>query len=146
VLNHDTDGLWSGLKREHGTDFNAELIFAPSVEFLHGTLRPAAGGTVNTSGYTSKIYACGRWEREFRNGAFAALGLGVAWHDGETEAVAPDRKALGSPVLFHIPVELGYVFNHRHSVSIYFDHMSNAGLAEENEGMDTLGVRYGVRF
>jgi hypothetical protein len=34
----------------------------------------------------------------------------------------------------------------RHRISILFDHMSNAYLASPNEGMDTIGVRYGFQF
>jgi hypothetical protein len=29
---------------------------------------------------------------------------------------------------------------------VTFDHISNAELASPNEGLDTLGVRYGYRF
>ena len=57
-----------------------------------------------------------------------------------------DRKAFGSRVLFHIPVELGYRFDQHNSLSVYFEHMSNAGLASSNEGMDFLGMRYGYKF
>src|SRR5262245_39171535 len=53
VLAHDVPGLWSGFRLENGgVDINAELL-GPGVAFLGGTLRPAIGGTVNTSGYTS---------------------------------------------------------------------------------------------
>jgi lipid A 3-O-deacylase PagL len=29
---------------------------------------------------------------------------------------------------------------------MYFEHTSNASLADYNEGMDNIGVRYGFRF
>jgi hypothetical protein len=57
-----------------------------------------------------------------------------------------DRKALGSRVLFHIPVEIGYRLDEHNSLSAYFEHMSNAYTVDPNEGMDRLGVRYGYRF
>lgn len=145
LLNHDTDGLWSGLKREHGPDVNAEVIFDTPVDVFGIVLRPAAGGTINTRGDTSKVYAYARWEQEWGD-AFLALGLGAAWHDGQTGFTSPDRKSLGSRVLFHVPAEIGYAFTPRYAASIYFDHMSNAGLADRNEGMDSLGVRLGIRF
>ena len=57
-----------------------------------------------------------------------------------------DQKALGSRVLFHIPIEIGYRLSAKTSLSVYFDHVSNAYLAHANEGMDTLGGRLGYRF
>ncbi len=48
VLAHDVPGLWSGFRLESGVDINAELL-GPGVAFLGGTLRPAIGGSVNTS-------------------------------------------------------------------------------------------------
>jgi lipid A 3-O-deacylase len=49
-------------------------------------------------------------------------------------------------VLFRIPIEVGYSITAHHRLMLGFDHVSNAGLASENEGLDTLGVRYGYRF
>jgi lipid A 3-O-deacylase len=57
-----------------------------------------------------------------------------------------ERKALGSRVLFHVPLELGWRWGRRNSVSLYSCHISNAGLAEENEGLDNIAIRYGYRF
>lgn len=87
-----------------------------------------------------------RWEYEFETGAYVGLGFGAAVHDGETGGPGADERALGSPVLFHIPVEAGYRFDGHHGVSLYFDHISNANLADHNEGLNTLGLRYGYRF
>ena len=71
--------------------------------------------------------------------------LGAAVHDGPLDGRG-DRKALGSRVLFHVPLELGWRWDQRSSVSLYFEHVSNAGLADENEGMDNIGMRYGYQF
>lgn len=146
VLHHDTDGLWSGFRREGGVDFNLEAIFTPHVKFLGGTIRPAIGGSVNTAGDTSKLYTGLRWQYEHISGMFFGVGLGGAIHDGKLNLERYDRKALGSRVLFHIPIEIGYRLGARSSLSIYFDHVSNASLADPNEGMDTLGGRFGYRF
>ena len=146
VLAHDVPGLWSGFRLENGgVDINAELL-GPGVAFLGGTLRPALGGSVNTSGYTSKAYLDARWEIDLRYGVFFGLGLGAAIHDGNLDPTDPDRKALGSRVLFHIPFELGYRFDERQSISVYFEHTSNGNLADHNEALDNIGVRYGYRF
>lgn len=56
------------------------------------------------------------------------------------------HKELGSRNLFRIPFEIGFALNDRLRISIMFDHVSNAYLAQPNEGLDTLGVRFGFRI
>ncbi len=146
VLHHDTDHLWSGFRRESGVDINVEALLTPSITVFGGDLRPAVGASVNTSGDTSKAYIDARWRYEFDSDFFVGFGVGAAVHNGETRLLRADKKALGSRVLFHIPLEAGYRFDVHRSVSLYFDHVSNAYLADANEGMDTIGVRVGHRF
>ncbi len=146
VLHHDTDNLWSNSSRESGIDANVELIFNAATPLWIGEIRPAIGATVNTAGDTSKVYGAARWETTIGDNGLFAIGLGGAVHNGETALTSTDRKALGSKVLFYFPIEAGYRINERDTVSLFFDHVSNAWLASPNEGMDTLGIRYGIRF
>jgi lipid A 3-O-deacylase len=146
VLHHDTGSLWSGFRRESGVDINLEAIFSPHAKLLGGAIRPAFGGSANIAGDTSKLYTGFRWQYEHLNGMFVGIGLGGAIHNGKLKPQQNDRKALGSRVLFHIPIEIGYRFGASSALSVYFDHVSNANLADANEGMDTLGLRYGYRF
>src|SRR5262245_32935140 len=146
VLAHDVPDLWAGFSLEGGVDINAELLFGRGLPFLGGAIRPALGASINTAGFTSRAYLDARWEIEWQSGIFLGLGVGAAVHNGELDASQPDRKALGSRVLFHIPIELGLRLDDRNSVSVYFEHTSNANLAEFNEGLDAIGVRYGHKF
>jgi hypothetical protein len=109
-------------------------------------LRPAIGASVNTAGDTSFAYIDARWQYDFDRGLFFATGIGAAVHDGDLQLEDADRKALGSRVLFHIPVELGYRIDDRNSVSVYFEHFSNGDTQYANEGLDNLGIRYGYRY
>jgi lipid A 3-O-deacylase len=147
LLAHDVGGLWSGAHRENGVDGNAEVFFDwPGSAVLRGTLRSSVGLTLNSQGDTSKIYAGFIWEIVSVRGLFLDLGLGAAAHNGELETDRDDRKELGSRILFRIPIEAGITLHGRHRLSILFDHVSNAYLAHPNEGMDTLGLRYGYLF
>jgi len=147
VVKHDVDHLWSGTSKENGIGYNLEIIFGrPSFSLLSGLVRPNLGVTINDSGDTSKFYAGLLWELETRYGIFIDLGIGAAVHNGELQTSDNDKKELGSRVLFRIPIEIGYAFNAHHRISIAFDHISNAYLANPNEGLDTLGIRYGYRF
>lgn len=147
VLAHDVPNLWSSFQLEgNAPDINVEVILSPSMPFLWGSISPAIGASVNTGGDTSHAYIDARWQIEGPSGLFFGLGVGAAIHDGETDPVALDKKALGSRVLFHIPFEIGIRLDAHNSLSAYFEHTSNANLADFNEGMDRLGIRYGYRF
>jgi len=146
LLYHDMDHMWSGSRREDGVDFNGELIFAPKFAFLGGAFRGALGASLNSNGDTSKAYLDLRYMYEFLNGIFLSAGSGGAVHNGDLTGGDPDKKALGTRFLFHTALEGGYRFAAHHAVSVYFDHISNAGLADHNQGLDTLGLRYGYRF
>ena len=136
ILDHDVPDLWSGFRAEpDSVDINIEALLSPSALFLGGAVRPALGGTINTVGAT-----------RMPSGIFFGLGIGGAVHNGQLQFEDPDLKALGSRVLFHIPIEIGYRFDAHCSLSAYFEHTSNAFIVEPNEGLDRLGVRYGYRF
>jgi hypothetical protein len=143
---HDADGLWSGFKREKGADLNIEVQFVPFANLFGGDILPAVGTSINTEGYTSKLYIDAIWQYLLTQKLHVSFGLGIALHDGERHLVSSDRKALGTKALFHIPIEVGYRVTSEFSLSLFFDHMSNADIEEENEGLDTLGIRFGYRF
>ena len=147
VLSHDVPDLWSGFGLESRTaDLNLEVILRPSMHLLWGEVRPAIGTTINFDHGTSHAYLDARWMIESPAGLFFSIGLGAAVHNGHLNPDSADHKALGSRVLFHIPLELGFRFDGHNSVSFYFEHTSNAGLIAHNEGLDRLGIRYGYRF
>ncbi|WP_135075352.1 acyloxyacyl hydrolase [Terasakiella sp. SH-1] len=146
LLDHDTDNLWSGFNREGGLDINGEVILNHDLNFWGGTMSPAIGLSVNSQGDTSKAYLDARWQKEFADDFYFALGVGGAVHNGNKKLTNVKRKALGSKVLFHFPIELGYHITETTNVSLFFDHVSNAWLASPNEGMDTLGIRIGFKF
>ncbi len=147
VQYHDPGDLWSGFRREPiSADINVEVVLRPGIDLFGGTLRPAAGGTWNTEGGTSRAYVDARWQIEGPAGLFLGLGLGGAIHDGNIDPVDPGKKALGSRILFHIPLEIGVHLDSHSSVSFFFDHISNGYTQVFNEGLDAWGVRYGYRF
>ena len=147
MLAHDVDDLWSGTRKEGGVDLNIEIIFnSPSFSLMSGNVRPNLGLSINTQGDTSKLYGGILWELETKSGIFLDLGVGVAVHDGKLDTNQEDKKSLGSRVLFRFPIEIGCSIAKHHQISILFDHISNAFLVHPNEGLDTLGLRYGYRF
>jgi len=147
LLDHDTDNLWSGAGREDGLDLNVELAFSPHLVLWHGQIRPNLGLSVNDRGNTSKIYVGGVWQHLWRNGLIFDLGAGLAVHDGEIEdPQAIDRKQMGSRVLVRFAAEIGYALTAHNRLLLLFDHVSNGYTADPNEGLDTVGIRYGYLF
>jgi lipid A 3-O-deacylase len=152
VLAHDIRFL--GNHVEPGADLNVELLF-PSPAFLRilGAPRPHLGLALNTAGATDYAYLGLTWSgRPWRplitlpEGLFIAGSLGGGLHDGPLNAAPPDRKVLGSRLLFRESVEAGYQLTPRVRLSVMLDHLSNAELATPNQGLTNLGARVGVTF
>jgi lipid A 3-O-deacylase len=147
VLAHDVNNVWSRSRSEGGFDMNAEVVFnRPSVSVLSGRILPNIGASVNNQKDTSKVYAGVLWEFLFGSGFFANTGVGLAVHDGDIGSMSENSKQLGSRFLFRVPFEFGISLGDRHRLSIMFDHISNGYLATPNEGLDTIGLRYGFQF
>jgi lipid A 3-O-deacylase len=127
VLAHDVPFL--GDQKEHGVDINGEMLFvspvpaelvtgiAPSILWMLRP-RPDVGFDANTSGYTSQFYLGLTWTADlFRNvltsqdGVFVGLGIGAALNNGHANTSSGNHKALGSNLLFHPSVEIGYRFH-----------------------------------
>ena len=145
ILAHDVP-VWSLSRQEGGVDFNAELIFGfPNSRLFSGVVRTNLGFSLNNQGDTSKVYTGLLWEYIWDCGLLLNLGLGLAAHDGKLDN-SDDRKELGSRLLFRIPLDMGLLFTRHQGISMMFDHVSNAYLADPNEGLDTIGLRYTYRF
>lgn len=152
ALAHDVN--IGGHHKEGGADINGEILFTPPEFFRYiFNPRPHIGASVNTNGNTDQAYIGLTWRllhftELFNNhDAFYFNGsLGGAVHDGPLESSDPEKKQLGSRVLFRESVEFGYEFMPRQSVSIFGDHISNAHLTKHNAGLSNLGVRYGYGF
>jgi lipid A 3-O-deacylase len=152
VLRHDA-GVF-GTHEEGGVDFNGELRFV-SPDFLKVILapRPHLGITVNSDGNTDQAYAGLTWSfilfrglASAEDNLFLDVSFGGAVHDGHIRTNDVDRKELGSRFEFRESLEIGWRFTAAQSLSIMLDHISNANLGVKNEGLDNLGLRYGIKF
>lgn len=154
VFVHDRGPLAD--RHESGLDLNVEFRFAmPGGEAGERERRPQPhlGITLNTKGETNAAYGGLTWEWDVSRRLFAALGLGLALHDGPLGS--RDREAcrersdcgFGSRVLFRGSLEFGGWLDERNGIALHWDHISHYGLlAEENEGIDTVGLRWHRRF
>jgi hypothetical protein len=159
----DHDARFLGGK-EHGADINPELIWQSPITddmianapgWLYWTLqpRPTIGAAFNTAGNTDQFYVGATWSWMLVHNIFGpedgiVLGyfFGPGFNDGEIRSTSNARKSLGSHVLFREAFDLGYQINPTWEVSAYIDHISNGGLAKENQSINDIGLRLGYRF
>ena len=141
VLDHDPL-----IQKEDGVDLNAEIFFDDWFGGGSWQLRPSIGGTVNLQGDTSFGYVDLNYGGPISDSWFLEFAVGGAVHNGKLETTDPHRKELGGRVLIHAAVSLGVMLSDTISLSLFADHMSNAGIEERNEGLETAGLRVGFRL
>lgn len=146
ILYHDPP-IFGGSK-EKGLDVDFETRFtSPDWLSFMWSPRPLIGVHINDEGYTSQIFAGIAWEWWFLKPFYVDFSFGLAAHDGYIDTEKLHRKSLGSRVLFREALELGWNFYGRNDINILFDHVSHGNMfGKRNEGLDTIGIRYGYRF
>jgi len=132
-----------------GADVNAELVFAPfpagsgPLAFL--VPRVHAGATLSFGARTSIGYAGFLWRLPITDALFLEASLGGAIHNGR-DGGAPGRNAMGCAGGFHESLSLGYRFAPQWSVLATVEHVSNAGLCDQNRGLTNAGLRLSRSF
>lgn len=143
---HDSGPFSHG--KENGADINGEVLFRDLgwLNGWHGELRPHLGATINTAGDTSALYFGLTATFDLTKLLFVEGSVGGAAHNGKHHSTDPNRKEFGCTVLFRESAGFGVKVSQKSNVMVYLDHISNANICSKNEGMETLGVRYGYRF
>lgn len=161
ILKHDP-GFLGGV--EPGIDINPEIILRSPIPdswaaelpwYLRFAVqpRPTVGAMVNTAGATNQVYFGATWSWLLASnvinpgdGFTFGIFFGPGFNDGNIAPPRPNHKALGSHVLFREALELGYRITPQYEISVYADHVSNAGFARYNQSLNELGGRFGIRF
>ena len=153
VLKHDV-GLFSS-DRQEGIDLNLEYQFtSPEVLSFLGSPRPHVGTVLSTHADSiHQFYGGLSWNYKFLGNMFVSGHWGGAVHtaDNLEEPPAgvtrdPSDRYLGCRVLFRLAAGLGYQITDEVSVELYADHISNANLCDNNQGLENAGVRFGFNF
>jgi lipid A 3-O-deacylase len=127
-------------------DVNLELLYGPigaeyQNAFLNHLLRPRlhVGGTINTEGNTSELYAGFTWDVFLTQRLFIEGSFGGAVHDG-------DDTSFGCRASFRESGSVGFMLSERWDVMGTVDHMSNDNLCDANRGLTNVGIRIGRRW
>jgi len=141
VLSHSTGPVSSG--REEGVDLNIELLFNTYVLKAH----PSIGTDINLNGDTSFVYAGLSWEGKFFQYLLLGAFFGVAAHNGSLDDSDADKRQFGTRIVFREAVDIGFYLHDDISLSLMYDHYSNAGLSgKQNQGNDNIGLRISYYF
>jgi lipid A 3-O-deacylase len=145
VFAHDP---WSP---EHGSaDINGEFLSVKPFSLGdYDVLVPRInlGATVNTTGKTSQIYAGLTWTWNVTQAFFVEGALGGGYNNGAIHDNVPvDRNAVGCHANFRESASLGYRFTEQVSLMATVEHLSNAGLCDQNRGVTNVGIRLGYSF
>jgi lipid A 3-O-deacylase len=136
-------------------NFTGEILFAKP--FTTADLftsyfvpRPHLGASLNTRDDTSFGYAGLTWTVDITPRLFVEASFGGAVHSGNTHsslALVPlDRAALGCSPLFRESGSVGFRVSQNWSVMATVEHLSNAGLCNQNRGLTNIGARLGYTF
>lgn len=139
---------------ERGVALGAEVLFARLPVAWLGSPMPSLGGSLATAeNSTSFAHAGLVWRIEPpATRLYFDLGAGAAVHDGRVSFnPAADfprvgEAFLGCRTLFRLAGGPGVRIGDRLTAHVQWEHLSNAGLCAENEGLDNWGVRLGWRF
>jgi lipid A 3-O-deacylase len=124
-----------GGTRDQAVDLRVEYRFGTSLVPMiddYATLRPLAALHVTTDG---AVYAAGGLALDFQLGPVVitpSVAAGLYEKGG--------GKDLGHPVEFRTQLEIGYVFENEMRLTLALSHMSNAGLDDDNPGVNTIGA------
>lgn len=141
---------------EEGVDLNLELLFdnlPGSYEnrivnhFL--TPRPHIGASINLNDDTSQAYFGVTWDIDLTDRLFFETSFGGAFHDGpltDDDDGDDEESFFGCTLNFRESASLGYRITPNLNVLLTIDHMSNAGICEENRGLTNAGVRLGYKW
>ncbi len=152
---HPIDSVYGGIalhniagNEESGIDGTLELRFSPvfgrgwDVEIL-----PTLGAHVSFNGETNSAYLGATARYMLTQSIFVEGFLGFTLHDADTP-IENDGANLGCSLLFREGLGIGYRHG-QHALSLYGSHISHGGIIcsdDNNDGLTTLGIRYGYHF
>jgi lipid A 3-O-deacylase len=102
------------------------------------------GAQIHTDDGVNQAYAGLTWDYYFTDAIFLETSFGGAMHDGETASNSAD--SYGCTLNFRESIGIGVDVTESISIMVTVDHMSNADLCDENQGITNAGVRVGYRW
>ena len=139
-----------GSREKGGVAANVEVLsprlFAAPPGLQGFVPRGHVGGAIGPAGTTRHVHAGFAWTVDLTSRLFVEGGFGLALHDGRHGRADAARAALGCSWAFREQLSLGRRLTERTSLMVTVEHLSNAGLCDENRGLTHFGLRLGHLF
>lgn len=120
-----------------GDRLGPELYFQRELPAKYGSLQPVLGLSITSRGDTW-VGAGAKWEHPLTQETYVESSLMPGLY------AQVDGAGLNHAVEFRSSLGVGWEFDNGARFSLHFDHRSNAGLSNDNPGLETLGLRVAV--
>lgn len=140
-------GEWN-LSRIEDVSFDV-LFTSPDMDAFRwiGAPRPEIGATINLNGSDSMVHANLTWQLPvFETPFYLEAGLGAAIHNGALTGAAAGRKNFGCRVNFYERWGVGAHISDNATATLTYEHTSNNGWCDANDGLSNVGLRLGWKF
>ncbi len=138
-------------REDNGFVVNGEVLF-PSPGFLSfiGSPRPYIGtdvAFVDDGATTVNVaYAGLNWQVHWTERFYTSASLGGSVNNADLSNGSPNHWGVGCNTLFHVGASAGVDVTERVSVEAYTNHFSNANQCFSNGGLESSGLRAGLKF
>ncbi len=131
-------------------DISFDLLFtSPDLDVFRwmGSPRPEVGATLTLGGKDSMAHLGLTWQLPiFETPVYLEGTFGAAIHDGALTGAAPGRKNFGCQVNFYERFGVGMHVSDNVTATLTYEHTSNNGWCQANDGLSNFGLRLGWKF
>jgi lipid A 3-O-deacylase len=125
------------------------LFTSPDLDVFRwvGSPRPEVGTSINFAGGASIAHAGLTWQLPvFDMPIYLEGTFGAAVHNGALTGAAAPEKNFGCRVNFYERFGVGYNFSEQVTATLTYEHTSNNGYCDANDGLSNFGLRVGWKF
>ena len=131
-------GYYDVFDEEDGADFRGEYRFGQDV--FNTSIKPFIGAEITTD---TSIWVGGGlyydWNFAPEWNLTPSFGLGL-YEEGDSD------KDLDHPIEFRSQIEISYDLDEENRVGVGISHISNAGLSDDNQGVEIVNMSYSTPF
>lgn len=131
------------------TDVSFDAIFrSPDIDAFRwiGSPRPRIGATVSLQGLDSMAHAGLLWQVPLGDTFYLEAGFGAAINTGQLDGAQWPHRSFGCRIGFYESFGLGANLSPATTLTLTYEHTSNNGYCERNDGLSNIGLRLGFKF
>ncbi len=122
-------------------DIGSEIYAIYDIPMRYGAFQPTVGASL-TSDNDLWVGSGAKWSTERISDSPIFIELSVM----PGVYISGNGPDIGFPIQFRGALGAGINFSETASLSVFFDHRSNANASEVNSGIETLGVRFSYQL